>query len=94
MRPGLLLVLLPWLTCPASPCPSLEQSLASSDLVAEVSLVARSRAERGHYFATFRTDKILQVSGGAVRVRRKGFIKMTRMIFTMMDAGTGEGESL
>ena len=90
MRPSLLLVVLAWLSCPASPCPSLEQSIASSDLVAEVSLVARSRAERGHYFATFRTDKILQVRRGAVRVRRKGFIEMTRMIFTMTDSETGE----
>ena len=77
MRPSLLLLVLAWLSCPASPCPSLEQSIASSDLVAEVSLVARSRAERGQYFATFRIDKILQVSSGAVRI--KGFIKMTRM---------------
>ena len=66
MRLSLLVLVLALLSCPASPCPSLEQSLASSDLVAEVSLVSRSRAQRGHYYATFRTDKILQVSSSTV----------------------------
>ena len=64
MRLSLLLALvLPWLslTSLSSPCPSLETSLALSDLVAEVSLVSRSRAHHGHYLATFRTDNILQV---------------------------------
>ena len=67
MRLSLLVLVLTWasrhLAVLAIPlCPSLEQSLALSHLVAEVSLVSRSRSHHGHYYASFRIDKILQVS--------------------------------
>ena len=66
MRLNLLVLVLAWgsrhLPVLATPCPSLEQNFAISHLVAEASLVSRSRAQHGHYYATFRIDKILQVS--------------------------------
>ena len=65
MRLNLLVLVLAWgsrhLPVLAAPCPSLEQNLAISHLVTEASLVSRSRAQQGHYYATFRIDKILQV---------------------------------
>ena len=64
MRLSLLVLVLTWASrhLALPPCPSLEESLALSHLVAEASLVSRSRASQGQYSATFRIDKILQVS--------------------------------
>ena len=41
---------------------SLEDQVDGADIVARASVVSRSRVDKGHYYATFRIDKLLFVS--------------------------------
>ena len=41
---------------------SLEEQVDGADMVARASVVSRSRVDKGHYYATFRIDKLLHVS--------------------------------
>ena len=41
---------------------SLVDQVEGADIVARASVVSRSRVEKGHYYATFRIDKLLYVS--------------------------------
>ena len=41
---------------------SLEEQVDGADIVARASVVSRSRVDKGHYYATFRIDKLLHVS--------------------------------
>ena len=41
---------------------SLEQQVKGADIVARASVVSRSRVDKGHYYATFRIDKLLHYS--------------------------------
>ena len=41
---------------------SLKEQVKSANLVARASVVSRSRVDHGHYYATFRIDKLLHVS--------------------------------